>query len=440
MRFNKFLIIKVFFAVLVFGLLLNSNTQVYARQSAETTPGDQVATDTSQQINSSTGSIGETPSTVGEANSDDQNTLAAVDGTSTKNTTLYKTVSFYVILFILLCIFIAVIGKVLKVYELTREIQGKRLGINWNKIQSVFILIAMVALLYGFYWTYHNWGNMASGEAATDHGHQIDSMMMTTIVITSIVFVITQFLLFTFAARYRGSEKRKAYFYPHNNAIERLWTIIPALVLTGLVVFGFFSWRTITNPSAEEMKRALSVEVTGEQFKWTVRYAGDDNQLGKRNYKLTTPTNGLGIDFNDKKSWDDKMGPEIVLPVNRPVRFTIQSKDIIHSFFIPDFRVQMNAVPGMPTYFQFTPTITTDEMREKTGNAAFDYTLLCNKICGSGHYNMQYKVRVVSEKEFREWLVKQPLFFNDDMKKEMQQKQQTAKATISSANNRLALN
>ncbi len=439
MRFNKFLMIRSFFAVLVLCLLV-SGTHVYARQSAPTTPGDQVATDTAQQINSSIGSIGDTPTEVSESATDDSGTTLAAADAVVKNSALYKTVGFYVILFVLLCIFLGVIGKVLKVYELTREIQGKGKAINWNKIQGIVCIVALIAMFYGTYWCFHNWGNLASGEAGTEHGHRIDAMMMTTIIITTIVFVITQFLLFSFAARYRGTEGRKAYFYPHNNSIERLWTIIPALVLTALVVFGFFTWRSITNPSDADIKRALSIEVTGEQFKWNVRYAGDDNKLGVRNYKLTTPTNGLGIDFADKTSWDDKLGSEIVLPVNRPVRFTINSKDILHSFFIPDFRVQMNAVPGMATYFQFTPTITTEEMRDKTGNAAFDYTLLCNKICGSGHYNMQYKVRVVSEKEYREWLTKQPLFFNDDMKKEMQQKQQTAKVHDAALNNKIALN
>lgn len=439
MRFNKILIVRSLFAILIVCLLINSNN-VYARQLESPAPADKVAADTAQQIdNSTTGSIGETPSTVTESESDSGETLATADGV-VKKSDVYKSVAFYSILFILLCFFVAVIGRVLRVYELTREIQGKKHGINWNRVQGLIFLIGLVIMFYGVYWTYHNWGNMASGESGTEHGHKIDMMMMITIVITSIVFFITQFLLFTFAFRYTSSEKRKAYFYPHNNAIERLWTIIPALVLTALVVFGFFTWRSITNPPDADIKRALSVEVTGEQFKWNVRYAGADNQLGKRNYKLTTPTNGLGIDFTDKKSWDDKIGGEIVLPVNHPVRFTINSKDIIHSFFIPDMRVQMNAVPGMPTYFQFTPTITTDEMRDKTGNAAFDYTLLCNKICGAGHYNMQYKVRVVSEKEYQEWIAKQPLFFNDDMKKEMQQKQQMAKAGSSALNNKLAIN
>ncbi|RXF67509.1 cytochrome c oxidase subunit II [Arcticibacter tournemirensis] len=436
MRFNKFLNIRSFFAVLILYILVGS-ANVFARQTGGATEGDMVAADTAQQINSETGTIGDTPTAVSESGTDAGTTLATADEV-VKDTTLYKSVAFYVTLFLLLCIFIGVIGKVLKVYELTREIQGKREGVNWNKVQAALFLVALVTGFYGTYWTYDTWGNVASGESASEHGLRIDTMMMVTITITTIVFVITQFLLFTFAFRYKGSEKRKAYFYPHNNAIERLWTIIPALVLTALVVFGFFTWRSITNPPEDEMKNALSIEVTGEQFKWNVRYAGDDNQLGVRNYKLTTPINGLGIDFTDRKSWDDKLGGEIVIPKGRPVRFTINSKDILHSFYIPEFRVQMNAVPGMPTYFQFTPRLTTEEMREKTGNAAFDFVLLCNKICGTGHYNMQYKVRVVDEKEFKDWLVKQPLYYNDDIKKDMQQKMVQSNAAPD--NKKIALN
>ncbi|HEY0897670.1 MAG TPA: cytochrome c oxidase subunit II [Sphingobacteriaceae bacterium] len=352
------------------------------------------------------------------------------------NTDVYKTATYYTLLFFIVCVFLAMIGKILRVYELSREMQGKPGQFNWNKIQGTIFAVMLVAGLYATYWTYTTWGNVASGEAATLHGERIDSMMDITIIITTIVFVITHILLFGFSFKYKGSSERKAYFYPHNNALERLWTIIPAIVLTVLVLLGFFTWRSITNVPAEEQKKALSVEVIAEQFKWNIRYAGDDNELGLRNYKLTTPTNGLGIDFKDRKSWDDRLGAEIVLPVNRSTRVTIGSKDVLHSFYIPEFRVQMNAVPGMPTYFQFTPKYTTEEMRTKVNDPKFNYILLCNKICGSGHYNMQVVVRVVSEEEYQQWLTEQPLYYNDDVKKEMQ----AAETKAAEESNKIALN
>src|SRR5690606_23788559 len=110
------------------------------------------------------------------------------------------------------------------------------------------------------------------------------------------------------------------------------------------------------------------------------------------------------IDYADKRSCDDIQGSDIVIPVNKSVRFHIISKDIIHSFYIPDFRVQINAVPGMTNYFQFTPTITTEEMREKMDDPKYNFVMLCNKICGSGHYNMQKNVVVVTEEEYKTWL------------------------------------
>lgn len=349
----------------------------------------------------------------------------------------YKSATFYFLLFLLICLFTGVIGKVLKVYELTRSIQGKKETINWNRIQGTLFGIALIVSLYGTYWTYSEWGYTTTAEAGSIHGERLDFMLMITIVITTIVFIITHILLFGFAYVYPGSNKRKAYFYPHNNTVERIWTIVPAIVLTVLVLLGFFTWRSITNVPENEQKKAINIEVVGEQFKWNIRYAGADNQLGLRNYKLTTPTNFLGIDFKDRKSWDDKLSGEIVLPVNRSVRVTIGSKDILHSFYIPTMRVQINAVPGMPTYFQFTPRYTTQQMREKNGDPAFEYILLCNKICGQGHYNMKAKVRVVAQEEYNKWLEEQQLFYNDDMKNQLQvtqQKEEKGNTTIALKN------
>lgn len=336
------------------------------------------------------------------------------------NSAAHKSGAYYLLMFILLCIFIAIIGKILKVYELSREMQGIKSKFDLRRVQGVLLGILLVVGLYGVYWSYAVQGPMSMHESASEHGLDIDFMFNITLVLTTIVFILTHIALFGFSYQYRGSEKKKAYFYPHNNSLERIWTIIPAIVLTILVILGFFTWRNITNVSVEDQKKALNIEVTGEQFKWNLRYSGADNEVGKRNFKLTTPTNGLGIDFKDQKSWDDKLVSEIVIPVNKPVRVNIGSKDVLHSFYLPDFRVQMNAVPGMPTYFQFTPRLTTAQMREKRNNPAYDYVLLCAKICGAGHYNMQAKVTVVSEAEYTAWIAKQPLYYNEDVKKELQ--------------------
>ncbi|MBG6235243.1 cytochrome c oxidase subunit 2 [Pedobacter sp. CAN_A7] len=333
-------------------------------------------------------------------------------------TAVYKTVIFYTMLFLLLCLFIAIVGKAIRVYELTRQAQDKPEGINWNKLNAVLFMLFLIVGLYGVYWEYTVHGNMILPEAASEHGVRIDQMFNITLIITTIVFIATHILLFTFSYFYRHQGNRKAYYYPHNNTIERIWTIAPALVLTVLVLMGFLTWRSIFYKVEDPNNKPLSIEVTGSQFSWAIRYAGPDGIVGRKNFKLINATNGLGMDLKDKANFDDQMADEIVLPVNKPVRFTLTSKDVLHSFYLPHFRVQLNTVPGMATYMEFTPTITTAEMQAKTNDPAFKYILLCAKICGQGHYNMQKTVRVVSQEEYNAWIKEQPVYINNDLRKQ----------------------
>jgi cytochrome c oxidase subunit 2 len=126
------------------------------------------------------------------------------------------------------------------------------------------------------------------------------------------------------------------------------------------------------------------------------------------------------------------------LPVNRAVRLNIQAQDVIHSVYMPHFRVQLNAVPGLPTYFKFTPTITTAQMRTRLDDPKFEYLVYCNKICGGGHYNMQKVVRVVSEAEYQTWLSHQKPYLTDGLRKELHFAAAEPQQTVSQ--NRLALN
>ncbi len=204
---------------------------------------------------------------------------------------------------------------------------------------------------------------------------------------------------------------------PHNNTIEKVWTIIPAIVLTILVVFGFFTWTKIENSS--EAKGDLDIDITGHQFAWELRYPGKDGKLGNVNYALYNSQNVLGIDYKDGRSMDDLQADTIVIPVYTSIRLNIHAQDVIHSVYMPHFRLQQNAVPGLPTFFKFTPTITTAEMRVKTDNPKFEYLLYCNKICGDGHYNMQKIVRVVSNAEYQDWIARQKPYLTDALKKEL---------------------
>jgi cytochrome c oxidase subunit 2 len=330
---------------------------------------------------------------------------------------VYKSVLFYALLFLLLCLFIAIIGKALRVYELTRTAQDKPEGINWNKINAVLFGLFLIVGLYGVYWEYTVHGKMILPDAASEHGVQVDKMFNITLIITTIVFILTHICLFTFSYLYRHNKNRRAYFYPHNNALERVWTIIPALVLAVLVVMGFITWRSIFYKIVDPNNKPLSIEVTGQQFAWYFRYPGKDGVVGVKNYKMVTGLNTLGIDFKDKNSQDDQSAEELVIPVNRPVRMIINSKDVIHGFYMPHFRVQLLANPGMVTFFEFTPTVTTADMQAKTNDPAFKYLLLCSQICGSGHYNMQRTVRVVTQEEYDEWIAQQPTYINNDLRK-----------------------
>jgi cytochrome c oxidase subunit 2 len=276
--------------------------------------------------------------------------------------------------------------------------------------------------------------------SASEHGPQIDNLMIISMVLIFIVQTITQFLLHYFAFKYKGEKGKKALFYADNNTLEAIWTIIPVIVLAGLIIYGLFTWSSIMNVDMDD--DPLIVELYAQQFNWKARYGGDDNVLGKANVRLIDidRANILGVDESDPNAQDDIITTELHLPVGRPVLFKMRSQDVLHSAYMPHFRAQMNCVPGMITQFGFTPTVTTAEMREtpqmveKVANInkirvensnkliakgedaleryEFDYLLLCNKICGKSHYNMQMKIIVETQEEYEAWIKDQKTFNN----------------------------
>jgi len=350
---------------------------------------------------------------------------------------MWTTVGYYTLLLLLVAIIVGIVGKILRVYDLTLQLQGKK-SVNWSNVMGIIFIMFLVAGIYGSLWSFFVQGNMLLPESASLHGVKTDAMFNVTFGITVIVFFLTQILLFGFAFKYRNTGKHKAYFYPHNNTIEKIWTIIPAVVLTVLVITGFFTWREITNST--DVKGDINIDVTGHQFAWELRYPGKDGKLGAKKYTLVTGTNKLGIDFNDKNSYDDLSADTLVIPVNHSIRLNISAQDVIHSVYMPHFRVQLNAVPGLPTFFKFTPTILTTDMRAKTENPKFEYLLYCNKICGGGHYNMQKVVRVVTDAEYADWLSKQKPYLTDGLKKELKLADNNNTQPKEAAQNRLALN
>ncbi|GAB3930083.1 cytochrome c oxidase subunit II [Mucilaginibacter myungsuensis] len=329
---------------------------------------------------------------------------------------MWTGVGYYVLMFLLVCVGVAIVGRIVKVYDLTNQLQGKT-ATNWNNIMAIGFAVFLVIGMFGAFWSFIVQGSMNLPESASVHGVKTDNMFNITFGITVIVFIITQILLFGFSYFYRGRKDRRAYFYPHNNTIEKVWTIIPAIVLTVLVVFGFFTWRTITN--SVDVKGDINIDVTGHQFAWELRYPGADQKLGKKHYKLVGGSNNLGVDFKDKNSFDDMRADTLVIPVGRTIRLNIIAQDVIHSVYMPHFRLQINAVPGLPTYFKFEPTITTAQMKAKTNDAKFEYLLYCSKICGDGHYNMKKIVKVVTPTEYNNWLLQQKPYLNDALKSEL---------------------
>jgi cytochrome c oxidase subunit 2 len=339
--------------------------------------------------------------------------------TSAQTAGMWSTVGYYTLIFLIVCVLVAIVGKIFKVYDLTLQMQGKK-GVDWNNAMAIGFLIFLVVGMIGVYYSFTVHGSMIIGESVSVHGRTLDTMFWTTFIITFAVFLLTQILLFGFAFKYKGSDKRKAYYLPHNNTIEKIWTVAPAIVLTILVVFGFLSWRKITNTvDAKGEPASLNVDVTGHQFAWEIRYPGRDGKLGMKNYKLITGTNKLGVSYQDRYSFDDIAADTLMLPVNKSVRLNIIAQDVIHSVYMPNFRVQINAVPGLPTYFKFTPTKTTAEMRAELDQPDFNYRLYCNKICGGSHYNMQKLVVVVSQAEYQNWLARQKPYLSDQIKKEL---------------------
>lgn len=243
---------------------------------------------------------------------------------------------------------------------------------------------------------------------ASEHGVWIQSLINVTLFFTGTVFLITNFLLFYFVWKYRYKKGQKAYYFPDNNKLELAWTVVPAIVLTVLVAMGIDKWFKIFSDAPTD---AIKIEATAKQFGWYIRYPGKDKALGKRDFTLTNSQNELGVNWNDTKSHDDFIADEIVLPVNTPVLVHIGALDVIHNFYLPEFRLMMDAVPGIPTKFWFRPTVTSAEMKTIKGDPEFEYELACNQLCGTGHFNMKKVVKVVSLEEYNKWLAEQKSYY-----------------------------
>ena len=343
------------------------------------------------------------------------------------------------LIIIVIALFAVTVWQMSKIFDLSRGPHTDSSQVasqKDNKVNGYLMLMFLVFIYVISIYCFWHYSKFYLPEAASEHGSEVDTLMFITLALIMFVLVLTQGLLHWFAFKYRGEKGKKALFFADNDKLEFIWTIIPVIVLAGLIIYGLFTWSDIMNINDED--DPLVIEIYAYQFDWRARYSGEDNTLGKANVRFIQGVNQLGVDESDSYGNDDVIINELHLPVGRPVLFKFRSQDVLHSAFFPHFRAQMNVVPGMITQFGFTPTITSEEMREseymveKVGRIndirkdkskeltaagevpldsyEFEYYLLCNKICGQGHYNMQMKIVVESEEDYKAWIKEQQTF------------------------------
>jgi cytochrome c oxidase subunit 2 len=373
------------------------------------------------------------------------------------------------IILLVIVLGIVALAQLMRVYELSSKLSKKvesEIGNRDNRLNAKMWLLFMFFLFGGFIWLMLKYGFVGRGEAASISGRETDWLMNLNLIIVIAVFFLCNALLFIFAFKYVKKPGVKAFYYPHNNKLEMLWTVVPAIVLAVIIILGLRSWNEQTDAASDE---AILVELYSKQFDWTARYSGMDNTLGRFDYKLTTSKNQLGLlttetidaaieemehgtsgidslesqlnnpgiilipeekeakivdlsrkerlirllyqmkarhdDALDAQAMDDIIQLDtLYLRVDQEYEFNFRSKDVIHSAYFPHFRAQMNTVPGMTTRFKFTPDITTKEMREIKNNEKFNYVLMCNKICGGAHYKMKMMVVVLEQEEYDSWM------------------------------------
>lgn len=340
-------------------------------------------------------------------------------------------------LIVILCVVLLfiIVVQIARVRELSANLRGaeevEERNTNFTGKALVGFMVAFLVLTSVSAYYYKNYMlGFGPHTAAAPHGKLIDNMFNLTLIITYLVFFATQVVLFWYSYKYRYGRNRTAQFISHDNRVEIIWTAIPAVVMALLVIGGLDAWNEIMGDVAAD-EEVLEIEATGYQFAWDLRYPGADGILGRKDFRLIDATNGLGQDWTDMNNHDDFIANNLVLPVGQKIRVRITSKDVLHDFYLPQFRVKMDAVPGIPTYFVFTPEKTTEEYRQELRKypeynvpdpddeegrmrwETFEYELACAELCGIKHWSMKKTVKVVPQDEFNDWYAKQiPLYLS----------------------------
>lgn len=230
-------------------------------------------------------------------------------------------------------------------------------------------------------------------ELASVHGEAVDHQLTLTLIVAGTVFFLAQAGLGYFIWRYRARGTERASYWHENPKLELTWTLATAIVFIGLGILGNRVWAGYF--LSEAPADALTVEVTAQQFAWNIRYSGPDGQFGRTDPALIDDAVGnyLGLDRKDPAAADDVLTQNIMaIPVNRPIRVVLRTKDVTHGFFVPQMRVKQDAVPGLSVPVHFTAT--------KAG----EYEIACAELCGMQHYKMRGRLLVMPEAEFESWL------------------------------------
>ena len=224
----------------------------------------------------------------------------------------------------------------------------------------------------------------------TVSGERIDFIFRMIFWLTAVVFVLVQGTYLVYLIKYRYRPGVKAHYSHGNNTLEIVWTTLPTIIFLALAIYSNRVWDEIHIPAP---KNALTIDVSAYQFGWQMRDPGVSGELSPSDVKEISMKNPFGTDSTDERTAQDVISPELVIPVGRPVHVLLHSRDVIHSFYVPEFRIYQDCVPGRTigwVWFQAT----------RTG----DFQLACNQLCGTGHFNMKAPIHVVSEEEFRNWL------------------------------------
>ena len=357
------------------------------------------------------------------------------------------------------------LAQLVRVYELSSKLRKSaehEVDNKDNHINGLLMYVFMLLTFAGFIYLMLKYGWTGRGDAASTQGVETDWLLNLNFIIIILSYFITNYLLFYFSYKYVRKPGVKAYFYPHNNKLEMIWTIVPAIILAVIIILGLKTWSKITSPAEPD---AVRIELFAKQYDWTARYAGIDNELGKYDYKLTLDNNELGLitsntidstissmskeiltltkllnnrdtilndstilarkntlsikerlfrlvtqlkESHDKKAdaavWDDIEEDTLFLCKGQNYEFNLRARDVLHSAYFPHFRIQMNAVPGLTTRMKLTPNMTTEEMRLKKNSPNFNFILMCNKICGGAHYKMKMIVVVKDKADYKKWI------------------------------------